>query len=344
MSLLSASRLGAAVPRSRRLSYLLVLAAAALGLAFPTKAAALLAAPLAMGLVLLGVAHGACDQLIVPATDANGPQRRLGSWRYWLRFLVAYLGLAAVVIGLWWSWPAGAVGLFFLLTVWHWGSADALAEYGSPAAGWLARSLLRGLLLFAVPAWWWPAQTAAIINGLLEFAGASGVSAATFGTAAAGLGGLVLAGQLGLWASYALRRCGGPLLTDVLEVALLTGLLVALPPRLSVAVYFVFWHSLQHVLRLTGWLGYAGQRPGGLPALAAQLGFFLRRAAPLLLLSCLALLAGGWWLAPRLPDVATWFSFGLVVASIVTLPHALLVTYVMDARRWRRLRPGRLLS
>ncbi|MBT9392585.1 Brp/Blh family beta-carotene 15,15'-dioxygenase [Hymenobacter sp. NST-14] len=319
----------------RRYSYLAILAATALGLAFPNQADRLLALPLVVGMVGLGVAHGACDQWVVPAAVPSSGL--MGSWHYWLRFLVGYLGLAALVGVLWWGWPALTVGLFFLLTVWHWGSADAPATPRVSAGGWLVHSLLRGLLLFAVPAWWWPVQTSNIVNDLLVFAGSSALRPAAFSVAAQSLGAVVLAGHLGLWAVYGRQGRVGVVLTDLLETTLLLGLLVVLPPRLSVGVYFVFWHSLQHVLRLNHWLGRSGAP--GKPRLLAELTFFLRRAAPLLALSCLALLLMGWWLAAeQRPSAAAWFSFALVVASIVTMPHALLVTLVMDARHWRMLR------
>jgi Brp/Blh family beta-carotene 15,15'-monooxygenase len=146
-------------------------------------------------------------------------------------------------------------------------------------------------------------------------------------------------GHAALWALYATQRRTDLLKTELVEVLVLTLLFVALPPRLSVAVYFVFWHSLQHILRLNGWLGYASEANGQATRsdLLAQLVFFLRRAAPLLLVSCVALVVLGRLLAPRLPDATAWFSLALVVAAIVTLPHALLVTAVMDAPQWKSL-------
>ena len=326
----------AAAWAQRRYSYAAVLGLTALGWAFPAAAGVLLGAPLAVGMVVLGVAHGACDQLVVPAAGAPAGASATSGWRYWLRFLVGYLGLAGAVAVLWWGWPAATVGGFLLLTVWHWGSADAPAGAQVPPRWWLLHSLLRGLLLFAVPAWCWPAETAGVVNGLLAFVGAAPAAPAVFGPVAVGLGLLVAGGHVVLWSGYAARHRWALLRTELLEVVVLTVLFVALPPRLSVAVYFVFWHSLQHVLRLNGWLGFAEVR-GQAPRLLPQLAFFLRRAAPLLLLSCVALLLLGRLLAARLPDEAAWFSLALVVASIVTLPHALLVTLVMDAPQWRRL-------
>ena len=323
----------------RRYSYAAVLALAGLGAAFPSAAWVLLGPPLAVGMIVLGVAHGACDQLVLPAGQPRNPGA--DGWRYWLGFILGYLGLAGLVGALWWAWPAATVGGFFLLTVWHWGSADAPAGPRPPAWLWLAHSCLRGLLLFTVPLWGWPTQTGGIVNGLLTFTGAPTVTAAVLTTTTAALGAVVVAGHLALWARWAYHRQWARLRTELGEVLVLALLLLALPPQLSVAVYFIFWHSLQHVLRLTGWLGYApaSGRPRPAADLLPRLAFFLRRAAPLLLLSCAALLLLGRLLAPHLPNGAAWFSLALVVASVVTLPHALLVTLVMDAPQWRAI-PG----
>ncbi|TGE14469.1 Brp/Blh family beta-carotene 15,15'-dioxygenase [Hymenobacter elongatus] len=321
----------------RRYSYAAVAGSTALGFCFPAQAGLLLGLPLAVGMVVLGIAHGACDQLVVPA-GPHPAEAVVSGWRYWQRFLLSYLSLAGLVGVLWWGWPAATVGIFFLLTIWHWGSADAPAAAQVSASWWLVHSLLRGLLLFAVPAWWWPAETADIVNSLLTFTGASIVPQPQFELFTTGLGLVVLAGHGVLWARYASRRQWALLQTELVEILVLLALLLALPPRLSVGVYFVFWHSLQHVLRLTGWLGYAasaGGLAGAKVALLPQLVFFLRRAAPLLLVSCAALLVLGRLLLDRLTTEHAWFSLALVVASIVTLPHALLVTVVMDAARWR---------
>ncbi len=326
----------------RRYSYAAVLVATALGLFFPNQVSILLALPLAIGMVVLGVAHGACDQLVVPAGQ-SATRATSSGWHYWLRFLLGYLGLAAVVGVLWWYWPALTVGVFFLLTIWHWGSADAPAAEAASTSLWLIHSLLRGLLLFAVPAWWWPVQTIGIVDGLLTFTGATGLAPTVFAQVAAGLGLVVVGGHVVLWLLYARLHRWALLRTELVEVLVLLALLMVLPPKLSVGVYFIFWHSLQHVLRLNSWLGYTTSPLGTVrtrtrtwPDLLTQFAFFLRRAAPLLLLSCVALSVIGWLLASQLPNEAAWFSLALIVASIVTLPHALLVTLVMDARHWHR--------
>lgn len=315
---------------AQRYSYAVVLVAAAVGWLAPAWAGWVLGPALLLGMVLLGVAHGACDQYVVPAAH---PALARDRGRYWLVFLVGYLGLAAAVGLLWWWRPGLAVAFFFGLSAWHWGSGDA------PAAAryrvqWLAHSLLRGGLLFAVPLWLWAADTRALTNDLLALAGAAPVSAAAFAAVVRWLGPLVLAGLLGLWGSYCLTGQRQLALIDLLETLLLSLLLLALPPLLSASTYFVFWHSWQHMPRMNAVMG----RPvgAGWPGLRMQLGFFWRRAAPLLAVSVLglALVYGLAW--ARGAGGPAFISLALLAASVVTLPHALLVTLGLDAARWRR--------
>jgi Brp/Blh family beta-carotene 15,15'-monooxygenase len=322
--------LNPALGRPQRYSYAVALAAGLVGGLAPGWASWVLGPVLLLGLVLLGVAHGACDQYVVPATHPALARDRV---RYWAVFLGGYLGLAAAVGALWWLRPGLAVAFFFGLSAWHWGSGDAPAAVRYRAQ-WLAHSFLRGGLLFAVPLWVWHAATRALTNDLLALAGATPLPAATLAAAAHWLGPLVLAGHLGLWLSYWLSGQRQLARTDIWEALLLSFLLVALPPLLSASVYFVFWHSLQHVLRMNAVMG----RPAGgsWAELRAQLGFFLRQAAPLLAISVggLAVVYGMAWAhgasGPALVSLA------LLAASVVTLPHALLVTLGLDAARWRQ--------
>ena len=333
-SSMATPRLNPALGRPQRYSYAVVLVAGLVGWLAPGWASWVLGPALLLGLVLLGVAHGACDQYVVPATH---PALARDPVRYWAVFLGGYLGLAAAVGLLWWWQPGLAVAFFFGLSAWHWGSGDA------PAAAryrmqWLAHSLLRGGLLFAVPLWFWPADTRMLTNDLLALAGAAPIWAETLHPVAQWLGALVLAGHLGLWSSYLLTKQRQLASTDLLETLLLTFLLLALPPLLSASVYFVFWHSLQHVLRMNTLMGQPFA--GGGAALRAQLGFFWRRSAPLLAISVagLAVVYSLAW--ARGASGPALISLALLAASVVTLPHALLVTLGLDASRWRHLGPA----
>lgn len=315
-------------------SYVFVAGASLLGLGCPTQAPIILAPLLLIGLVVLGLAHGACDQLVLPALAPA--QRKPG--RRMLLFVLGYLGLAALVGLGWWYWPTGAVAAFFLLTVWHWGSADATAQ-ASQRTVWLLHSLLRGSLFFALPAHWWPVEARHSMNGLLLFAGSAPVPDAQFTAYARALWMLVGVGHLILWGYFTWQREVARAGTDVREVALLTALFIVLPPLLATGIYFVFWHSLQHALRLNRLFGFTASR-GNISVwrvLGQELVFFVRRAVPLVLLSLAGLVILYFLLpAQQRANPSTWLSLALAVAAMLTLPHALLVSVVMDAANWRR--------
>nr|WP_262903485.1 Brp/Blh family beta-carotene 15,15'-dioxygenase [Hymenobacter psoromatis] len=313
-------------------SYLAVASASGVGLAFPGVTPAVLGPIVVVGLVVLGLAHGACDQLVLPATG----QVRRSQRAYLGRFVLGYLSLAAVAGLGWWYWPGVAVGLFFMLTIWHWGSADAPAQPGQLLL-WLAHSLLRGALLFAVPAWWWPAEIQHSVNGLLTFAGAVPLGAAGFTSVAQGLWPLVGVGHLVLWAYYIKHREFKRAYTDCREVVLLTVLLLTVPPLLALGVYFVFWHSLQHMLRLNRVFGHValGGHRRAWATLGQEVVFFIRRALPLLVVS-LAVPIGLYLLVPaKLAALDTLLGIVVITAAILTLPHALLVSIALDSANWR---------
>jgi len=312
-------------------SYIAVAVASCLGLVFPRALPTVLGPVLLIGLVVLGLAHGACDQLVLPAVgQVKGSQRT-----YLLKFVLAYLGLA-VLAGLGWRhWPGATISLFLLLTVWHWGSADAPTQPGQLRL-WLLHSILRGSLLFAVPARWWPIEVMHSVNGLLVFAGAAALKAAWF-EVVRGLWPLVGIGHLVLWGYYAKQQQSQRWHTDVWEVLLLTSLFVSLPPLLALGVYFIFWHSLQHMLRLNRVFGYATTRSERMTwaSLGKEVAFFIRRASPILVVS-LVVPAGLYMvLPPKLAALDTLLGIAVMTAAILTLPHALLVSVVLDSPVWR---------
>jgi hypothetical protein len=95
---------------------------------------------------------------------------------------------------------------------------------------------------------------------------------------------------------------------------------------------------LQHlhvgVERLTHWLGYAGDGGRAGATRAGRWAFFARRAWPLLLASAAGLAAICPLTLVHGPTGDDWLSLALLIASLVTLPHALLVSLAMDAPRW----------
>jgi beta-carotene 15,15'-dioxygenase len=86
-----------------------------------------------LAIALVGTPHGAADSLRLRtlATTANGAVR----WRLLLSYNVLYLVAAAVVWWLFLRWPAPALLGFVLISVLHFGTTDALAEWRRASSG-----------------------------------------------------------------------------------------------------------------------------------------------------------------------------------------------------------------
>ena len=284
-------------------------------------------AVLVAGCFLLGLPHGAVD-LHVLAGFARGRGARPG--RVALAGL-AYLGLAFAVLALWAAFPALALTAFIALTAYHWGSGDAAFDRLFAATDTAARrhSLtelpLRGLLPMAVPAVAFPAEYAAAVQAFGTVLGenwAPGAEAlrlaAILALAAAAV--VRAAGFAGASASSGRPRIATP---EVPELALLVCLFATVPPFPAIGFYFLFWHSLRHMLRLAGQVREsAGAAP---PSPARRLRSVFTKSLPLsvaalLLAVLIALLLGT--TAGGLREQLTVY---LIFIACVTFPHVVVV-------------------
>jgi Brp/Blh family beta-carotene 15,15'-monooxygenase len=110
-----------------------------------------------------------------------------------------------------------------------------------------------------------------------------------------------------------------------------------LSPLLALGVYFIFWHSLQHMLRLNRVFGYTAAEKQGRAwrTLGKEVAFFIRRAFPILVVS-LAVPVGLYFLLPlKVATLDTLLGIAVMTAAILTLPHALLVSVALDSPVWR---------
>ena len=82
---------------------------------FPSIANGVMTAFLGLGLVLVGIPHGAVDHRVL------GPSG-LAPWN--LKFLLSYLGLMAGMGGVWMLSPPIALALFVLFSAWHFGETE----------------------------------------------------------------------------------------------------------------------------------------------------------------------------------------------------------------------------
>ena len=181
----------------------------------------------ATALVLLGVPHGAVDHrvarpLLIP---------RLG--RAWFAvFAALYLGLAALILGLWLLAPALSLMAFLAVSTLHFGTEDAEGRG-------VVATLARGGAPIALAILWHPERTERFF--------------ATLGGTPSSFAAL----QLAAWAwvpvaaAFAwrlLRRRGAR--GEWIEIGALALAFAALPPLMAFAFYFLVVHSPRHMAEL----------------------------------------------------------------------------------------------
>lgn len=292
-------------------------------------------APFIVGMVVLGLPHGAMDHLVVPFE-----RRQCLTVLYFALFFFGYLGLTLAYLAFWRALPPLALGMFLVMSWLHWGQGDAWALYkflGRPLpTSRLETGLIwavRGALPIILPPLAFPAYFRTFTQGMLAWYGADGTLWTL--TPTVRLAGLGILAVLALCYAWAARRAYGPgnrraFWVDMFEVGLLAVLFLRVPPILAVGVYFCVWHAARHIARLMlldpvarGWL--AEGRVGQSVARTALLSLPLTVAA-------LALLGGLYvFQAHRATDAGSFVYFYLSLIAALTFPHFLLVLW-MDRR------------
>ncbi len=321
---------------------LAVAAGSALDASLP---AAVVYAPFALSVVVLGLPHGAVDHL-VPGRLGSGVTVRSMLW-----VGVVYAVLMALYAGAWFLVPTASFVFFIALTWFHWGQGDVYALLAFDDAGHLPTTAERGLALVVrgglpmlAPLAAFPDQYRAVALGVVSLFGADAAALAPVfsptGRLAAG-GGLLALSVLAVVLGGLRVRAGAPQepwLVDAGEVALLWAFFAVVSPILAVGLYFCLWHALRHVARLLLSTDVAARALAAGDVWAA-LGRFARDAAPLTAasLAVFVLLAIA---VPNTPgDRAGYLGLYLVGIAVLTLPHVAVVTW-MDLRQGVWSAPG----
>ena len=304
--------------------------------------AAVVYAPFALSVVVLGLPHGAVDHL-VPGRLGSGVTLRSMLW-----VGVVYLVLMALYAGAWFLAPTASFVFFVALTLFHWGQGDVYALLALDDADHLPTTaergfalLVRGGLPMLAPLVAFPERYRTVALGIVSLFGADTAALAPAfsptGRLVAG-GGLLALSILGVALGGLRVRDGAartPWLVDAGEVALLWVFFLLVPPVLAVGLYFCLWHALRHVARLLLSTDTAA-RSLATGDTRAALGRFARDAAPLTAAS-LAVFAALALLVPNAPAERTgYLGLYLVGIAVLTLPHVAVVTW-MDLRQgvWR---------
>ncbi|MBS0658670.1 MAG: Brp/Blh family beta-carotene 15,15'-dioxygenase [Verrucomicrobia bacterium] len=224
-----------------------------------------------------------------------------------LRFLTAYLGVAAVVGAAAWLWPVASFVAFLGLTVFHWGTGD-FARQAHSDVRWLALGLSRGLLVVAGAIVGDPATSGPLARAVT---GQELPWLAPWAMVALGVGGLGHLAALWHWSA----RHPASARRTLLESTLLVAAGLWLPAFLSIGLYFSLLHARRHLARVAA-----------IPRQGPPDGPGWRTACTVLAttLSVLGLLAS-WQLLPAGPGIDEWIPRYFVLLQLLTWPHAALV-------------------
>ena len=296
-------------------------------LAFPALAVRWQFWPFVIGLVFLGLPHGALDHL-APLFLLH---KRL-TLRYLALFVLGYAALVVLYLAFWHVFPLAALAVFLLCSWLHWGQGDAyflrvLDGQPAPRTRWGGFLIwaVRGGLPILLPPLAHPAAFASVAGGILSWYGSHAAWRLTEPEQGAGLVVLGLAIFAYLRQSWQLSRQA--FWRDAGEIGLLLAYFLLVPAILAVGIYFCVWHSARHIGRLMH-LDPADQRPLAL----GKMGWCVRRSAWQALpmtLGALAFLAGLYeWLGQSRVTVGSFVYLYLSLIAALTFPHFLLVLWM----------------
>lgn len=181
---------------------------------------------LLMGLLWIGIPHGALDHLYTVSNKMRIP------WR----FIGVYISFGLVVLLLWWLFPTLALLGFLLYTAWHFGQADF--EHWKKPDG--LQSFMWGIgVVGVILLGHWPA-TKAILSDMNIHVKLDFISA---------LQPLRLNLLIGFWLACALL-VGRGIRLRLVETMLMLYIGIYLPLLAAFACYFIFqhsWHGWQHL-------------------------------------------------------------------------------------------------
>ena len=253
-----------------------------------------------LAIVLLGVPHGSFDAAI-----ARRSGWKINNLFSWVEFHTVYLLLAVAVTILWWWFPLASLSVFLLFSGLHFGASD-IVDSGSDWLPWVAHG---GLVAVAIPNF----HTQEVLQ-LFSFL-TSAESAQQLLNA--------LSVIFVLWVMSCISYCifsyhHKQYRKPLLNLFALIVMVILLPPLVSFALYFCFWHSRGHVVRLWNSLS-ANARYGA-----------TREALIYTLLAWGAGLALFFYLSGNTTEIL--FRITFIGLAALTLPHMILVD-LLDKRK-----------
>ena len=306
---------------------MILLGVGVFALVFPSLALQWQFWPFVIGMVFLGLPHGALDHL-APLFLLH---KRLTP-AYLALFVLGYAALVLLYLVFWHLSPLAALAVFLLCSWLHWGQGDAyfLAVFsGQPRPRTVSGKFLiwavRGGLPIVLPPLAHPAAFKQVAGGILGwYGGQTGLTLSQTGREI-GLAVIGLTIAAYLWQSWTLSKTA--FRQDAGEIALLLAFFLIVPAILAVGVYFCIWHAARHLARLM-LLDDADR----VPLMRGQIGRCVLRSAAQALpmtVGALGFLAGLWWWQGHAQTNVGGFVFlYLSLIAALTFPHFLLVLWM----------------
>ena len=246
---------------------------------------------LVVGVVVLGLPHGALDPLV--ATKAFAAADRRFSLTV---FYVGYAGIAMAYGSLWIKFPMVGLVSFLVIAAFHFGS-------DWQARGSAVTRLAYGITLVTMPAIAHPAELASIYATL-------GVSEAATIVAASRICAVV---ALGVASSAAILR-DSKYKSDLWELLAIAVGAVVLKPLIFFTCYFTLLHSPRHLFETAGLLGIESLR-----------SVFLKTLP--IVGATLLMGVGASFLLPAAPTREKLLTLVFVGLASLTVPHMLLEVF-----------------
>ena len=268
-------------------------------------------------LPFLGILHGALDYDLAKRLFYG----RFG--RNWVTgFIASYLVIMAVVLIVWWIYPGASLAAFLAVTLYHFGTGDALTAPGFPRLIRTAEAIGRGGTVLAFPAVFDQQEVLVLLSLLASERDAQALIQVL--ASLAPLCGICLAVTV-LWSSIRYYRDRIPLdLARIVELVAVGLTFAFLPALLAFTIYFNLLHSVRHMLQVA-----AAQIEGGATKVWGDL---IRTAVPVTAVTFL--MGGAAYLLFTGPAFNREQLFRVIFIGIasMTYPHMAVVWLARRAR------------
>ncbi len=289
-----------------------------------------------MGIIFLGMAHGAADHLF-----AWGMIKRQNLFKK-ISLLLIYASFSVLYLIIWKYLPLAALSLFLIITILHWGQGDryfCLKIYNClylKDCCYLKtlNILIKGTLPIFISIYSDFAFSVSFIDSLFDQLGHNLFEIGLL----ANFYDLYIIIPLSLFIVYILmlfRYCKSSnnynlkgIIFDISETVLLFLLFLLLPTALSLGIYFILWHSLRHAVRI---LLADGRFLSG-PFKNIPFNISFRWVQLTGAMTILAFIGSSFFLSYNIlvPNIdVMWISFTFIAISCLTFPHFITV-YLMD--------------